>query len=140
MLSKAGQSRSASVLDVMDAYFPEVDASHKATVLSAIPCRYVVEWTALQRYGNWTRIESNWFGFAGNGADNREGFRRWLNETDVDTIVYLEAIPGPFFWGEEDQPRLHEELRDLLWGQKRFMLKESRDFSHLACRMTIWKR
>lgn len=129
-----------SILSVMNAYLPKLDSSRKATVLSAVPCRYVVEWTAIERDGNLDRIEDNWFGFAGDGLDNRAGFRRWLTQTDVDTVVFIEAIPGPFWWGESDQPRLHAELLDLMREQARFVKVQTQDFSDLCCRLTIWRR
>jgi hypothetical protein len=128
-----------STLDLTDFYLPELDRSQRCAILPTMAFRPTAEWTFLQRHGTLDRLEPTWFGFAGDGLDNRQGFRRWLETTSVDTLVYLERYPGLCAWEDAGECR-HAELRDLLRTQHAFVRVKEKDFSHLSCTVTVWKR
>jgi hypothetical protein len=127
----------ASVLDLVDCYLPELDASRRATILSAQAIKPLAQWTYLQRHGRLDGLEDNWYGF---GAANRVGFLHWLRATHCDTLVYVEAVPGRALWEDVPEARLHAELGDLVRGQQVFELAREQGLPHLACRVQVWKR
>jgi hypothetical protein len=132
--------RRPCVLDLTDFYLPELDHSRRATVLSEVCVRSLVEWTYLQRHGQLDGLERHWYGFAGGGLDNRQGFRRWLDTTATDTIVFIERRPGKFLWEVFAEERTHAELGDLLRAQTVFHKVKEQGFPQLDCVVSVWKR
>jgi hypothetical protein len=128
-----------STLELTDFYLPELDRSRRCTILPTMAFRPTAEWTFLERYGTLDRLEGTWFGFADDGLDNRQGFRRWLETTSVDTLVYLERRGDQCAWENASECN-HAELRDMLQTQHAFVRVREKDFPHLSCVVTVWKR
>jgi hypothetical protein len=129
-----------SLLDLTDAYLPDLDHANRATVLAAVPVKPLVQWTYLERFGRFDRLEENWYGFGPPGENNRQGFANWLRSTSCDTIVYLDRTPGPYVWEDVADTRLHAELRDLLFAQNVFHEVARREFPRTGCTVHIWRR
>jgi hypothetical protein len=133
--------QAGSALDVTDYYLPDLDHAHQAAVVSETPMRFLGEWTYLQRRGRLDGLEDVWFGFAGDGLDERGGFERWLQTTKTDTLVVVELSPRPTDSGEGVMERGHyAAVRDLLLGQQVFHKVKSRLFPQQACTVSVWKR
>jgi hypothetical protein len=132
-----------SVLDLPDFYLPALADSQRSTILATLPMRYVAEWTFLERYGKLDRLETHWLGFGSGATDNRDGFRRWLETTACDTIVFVDNLPASIPMRRIGvQAKLHAELRDALEGQTAFRGVERREFPGLewGCVVSIWRR
>jgi hypothetical protein len=128
-----------TLLDVTDSYVPDVLASRRATVLAAVPVRTLTQWTILERVGA-DRLEEHWYGFGGDGTDDGERFRNWIESTACDTIVAVDALPGKPLWegGPECQRVAH--LIDLLPSQDVFHLSREQHFPQLRFRVQVWRR
>jgi hypothetical protein len=130
-----------SLLVPVDFYLGELDASRRATILTAVPVKPLTQWTALQRYGRLDRLEEHWYGFAGDGRDNRQGFAHWLRTTDCDTLVFLDQYgPAPACWQDLPECVAAAQVRDLLPAQREFRLVKDRAFPEQGCRAQVWKR
>jgi hypothetical protein len=129
-----------SVLELTEYYLPELDDSHQATVLSGISIRPLAEWTYMQRYGSLDHLEKNWYGWGGDREANREGFVRWIQTTNTDTIVWVEQRPGPLVWERFVEDQRHWDINDLLKAQTVFHKVKEREFPHLSCAVAVWKR
>jgi len=130
-----------SVLDLTDYYLPDLASSKQGTVLSAVPVRFLAQWTYLERYARPNGLEQRWWGFGAPGEANRQGFQRWLQSTRSDTLVYFDALPDRNgFWEPTPEVRPHAEIRDLLFSQQDFRLVKRRDFPGHACSVSVWKR
>jgi hypothetical protein len=130
----------ACVLELTDAYLAELGRAGRATVLATVPVKPLAQWTYLERYGRFDRLEENWYGFGTPGAANREGFRAWLQTTRCDTLVLLERTAEPAVWEEVADVALHAELRDLLEAQQVFRPVQARHFPRHGCRVSVWRR
>lgn len=128
-------------LDLVDFYRADLEQARRATVLAALPVKPMAQWTILERDGRLDRLEENWYGFAGNGCDNRDGFRHWLDTTECDTLVFFDHLyPGPSPWDVFPDCHAHAQLRDLLRGQNEFRLVKDQTFLPHGCRVQVWKR
>jgi hypothetical protein len=130
--------QAVSMLDVTDAYLPEVKASKQAAIFAAVPVKPLAQWTFLQEKGALDHLDENWFGFGAAGAENRRGFQGWLETTTADTVVFVDRVPGSGFWEDVPECALHAELRDLLLGQRRFRLVKRRDLPEQGCRVYVF--
>jgi hypothetical protein len=129
-----------SFLEMTDCYLPDLDHSARATILSEVTVKPMVQWTYLERYGRWDRLEENWYGFGPPGEGNRQGFVNWLGTTSCDTIVFFERTPGPTIWEDLPECVLHAELRDLLEAQSVFRRDQRREFRQIGCAVSVWRR
>lgn len=132
-----------SVLDLPDFYLPALANSQRSTILATLPMRYLGEWTFLEQYGRLDRLETHWLGFGSSAADNRDGFRRWLDTTTCDTIVFVDNLPSSVPMQRTGvQASLHAELRGTLESQTIFRNVERREFPTLewGCVVSIWRR
>ncbi len=85
-----------SMLDVADTYLSEVESGGRTLLLTSLPLKPMAQWTWLERFGNFDRLEERWYGFGAAGADNRRGFAHWLQTTDCDTLAFCATtIPRP---------------------------------------------
>jgi hypothetical protein len=129
-----------SLLELTDAYLPVLDHAHGATVLAVVPVKPLVQWTYLERFGSFDRLEANWYGFGPPGEENRQGFLTWLQSTSCDTIVYLDRTPGPNGWEDVSDTQLHAELRDLLFAQNVFHEVSRRELPRAGCTVHVWQK
>jgi hypothetical protein len=128
-----------SLLELTDAYLPFLDHANRATVLAAVPVKPLVQWTYLEHFGTFDRLEENWYGFGPPGEGNRQAFQTWLRSPACDTIVYLDRTPGPNIWEDVPDTRLHAELRDLLFAQNVFQEVSRRAFPRAGCTVHVWR-
>jgi hypothetical protein len=130
-----------SLLDVTDSFAPDLDCAGRATVLATVPVKPLVQWSFLERRGGFRGLEENWEGFGGGemGESNRAGFRRWLEQTRCDTLVFVDRLPGGN-WEEVGEIRYHQELRDLLQQQNTFHPVKEVPFPRHGCRVLVYKR
>jgi hypothetical protein len=130
-----------SLLDVTDSFAHDLDTSRQATVLATVPVKPLVQWAFLERRGGFAGLEENWDGFGGGelGENNRAGFRRWLEQTRCDTLVFVDRLPGGN-WEEVGEIRYHQELRDLLLEQDTFHPVKEIPFPRHGCRVLVYKR
>jgi hypothetical protein len=134
----------ASILDVTDGYLEALNGAEPVTILSAVPFRFLSEWTYTERYGTHARLDSHWFGFGSPGESNRQGFQRWLATTRCATLVFVERLPGAgdccYTNPKEPECLFHEELAPLLQAQTTFRLIERQDHPQHGLSVTIWRR
>ncbi len=130
--------RTASVLDVTDAYLPDVKASRQTAIFAAVPVKPLAQWTFLQQKGALESLENNWYGFGAAGEENRQGFLHWLQTTPCDTLVYVDRLGTAGDWEEVPECALHAELRDLLLSQKTFRLVKRHDLPQLGCSVLVF--
>jgi hypothetical protein len=130
-----------ALLAPVEFYLPELDRARRVTILTTVPLKPLTQWTALQRYGRLDRLEENWYGFAGAGRDNRQGFAHWLRTTDCDTLIFLDQL-GPTAPGWQEMPECATaaQVRDLLPAQQEFRLLTECAFPENGCRVQVWKR
>jgi hypothetical protein len=129
-----------SLLDLTDSYLSELSPTHRLAVVSTLGIKPLVQWTYLERFGTLDGLENLWWGFGPVGDANRQGFRRWLEATDCDTIVTCESLHGGP-WGEEFSERsIQQEMHDVLPKQSRFNLRSRHELPHLNAVVTVWKR
>jgi hypothetical protein len=129
-----------SMLDVADAYRADIESGGRTLILTSLPFKPMAQWTWLERFGNFDRLEERWYGFGAAGAENRRGFAHWLRTTDCDTLVFCATtIARP---GVDSGPEcaLHAELEEVLSDQRVFRLVRQHELPHLACRVQIWRR
>jgi hypothetical protein len=132
-----------SLIDVTDSYLPDLDGSKPVTVLPAVGIWPQVQWTFFERNGGLTRLQDHRSAFGPLGEANRQGFCNWLATTSDDTIVCIEALPGPLVetgWEQIEEIRLHAELRDVLNDQQQYRLARREEFPRHGCAVTVWKR
>jgi hypothetical protein len=144
-------SHQLSLLDISDFYLPAIASSPRPALLAAIPFRFVGEWTFLEHADPRRRLETHWFGFADEKRDNRQGFGDWLRQTECDTLVFVDRLPGSpgdeaFDYetaardGFRPECENHGPLRELLDSQTAFRLVEHKDFPKHGCTVSIWRR
>ncbi len=129
-----------SMLDVADAYLPNIQSHGRTLLLTSLPFKPMAQWTWLERFGHLDDLEERWYGFGASGTDNRHGFAHWLKSTDCDSLVFCEstiARPGVDSGPECDN---HDEIKGMLLEQRVFRLVQQRELPHLACRVQIWRR
>jgi hypothetical protein len=129
-----------SMLEVTDVYLSDLDRAHRTLFLTAVPLKPLLQWTFLERYGRFDRLEEHWYGFGASDAENRGAFAEWLRTTDCDTVIYFEKIAAKDWADAGPECRLHAELQDVLWMQQRFRLVKQHDVPHYACRVQVWQR
>jgi hypothetical protein len=130
----------ASLVDLADAYLPDLAHSGRAVVLAAVPVRTLTQWALLERCGRLDRLEEHWWGFAADRPGNRTAFAAWLRTTSCDTLVFVDRLPGRPRWEEGPELRLLADLLDLLRRQNVFRLVKERDFPEHCCRVLVWQR
>jgi hypothetical protein len=130
----------ASLLDVSDAYVPEIVAAGRATVLAAVPFRTLTQWALRERTGGLDRLEEHWYDFSAETLAGREAFLRWVRTTDCDTLVFLERLAGKLPWVVGPECDRHAGLLGLLKTQEHFRLVRQQDFPQQHCRVLIWRR
>jgi hypothetical protein len=126
--------------DVTDAYLPDLDSSGRALLLTTLPLKPMAQWTFLERYGCFDRLEERWYGFGGAGEANRRGFADWLRTTDCDTVIFCETTIAREGVDSGPECALHAELQDVLPAQTGFCLVEQHELPHHACRVQMWRR
>jgi hypothetical protein len=130
-----------SLLAPVDYYLAELDGARRATILTAVPVKPLTQWTVLQRYGRLDRLEEHWYGFAGDGRDNRAGLAHWLRTTDCDTLVFLDQFgTAAAWWQDLPECAAAAQVRDLLPAQQVFRLVKERSFPEHGCQVQVWKR
>jgi hypothetical protein len=130
-----------SLLELTEFCGDDLAASRHAMVLCEVPVRFLTRWAVLERRGEADFLECRWGGFGPAGPGNRDGFVRWLQTTDCDTLVsFEETKPGDVCWEAVEEVKLHAELRDLLHAQAVFRPVRRQEFPHHGCAVTVWKR
>ncbi len=129
-----------SLLDLTEAYLPDLAGSGRAAVFGAAPVRALTQWAVLERCGRLDRLEEHWWGFADDRPGNRAAFTAWLRSTPCDTLVYVDRLPGRPRWEQGPECLLHADLLDLLRRQDAFHLVKERDFPDHCCRVQVWRR
>jgi hypothetical protein len=104
----------------------------------------MAQWTFLERYHDFDRLEDHRSGFGPPGEPNRQAFRGWLKAAlPGTTLVFIDALPGPqaeIGWEEVSETEQHAELRDVLNEQQEFRLVRRQEFPRHACTVTMWVR
>ena len=130
---------SLSVLDVTDAYLPDIQTSKQTIILAAVPIRFLAQWTFLEQKGKLDQLNNDWwFGFGAPGAENRQGFLNWLGTTSCDTLVFVDRLPGVDNWEKGPESDLNADLRDPDLAQKKFQLVKCRDLPEHGCSVLIF--
>jgi hypothetical protein len=129
-----------SLMDLTDAYLPDIAGSGRAALLAAVPIRTLTQWAVLERCGRLDRLEEHWWGFAADRAGNRAAFASWLRTTSCDTLVFVGSLPGQPSWEGGPECQRHAELLELLGLQDAFRLVKERDFPEHGCRVLVWRR
>jgi hypothetical protein len=129
-----------SMLDVTDAYLPDLDSSTRALILTTMPLKPMAQWTFLERYGRFDRLEEHWYGFGEAGEANRRGFADWVRTTDCDTVIFCETTISRDGVDSGPESALHAELKDVLPAQTIFRLAGQHEFPRHACRVQVWRR
>jgi hypothetical protein len=129
-----------SLLDLTDAYLPEVARGGRTAVLGAVPVRTLTQWAVLERCGRLDPLEEHWWGFADDRPGNRAAFAGWLRTTACDTIVFVDRLPGRPRWESGPELVRHADLLELLRRQDAFRLAKQRDFPDHCCRVLVWRR
>jgi hypothetical protein len=127
-----------SLLDVADSFVPDVVASRRATVLTAVPLRTLAQWTVRER-GGADRLEEHWYGFGGDGSDEGEQFRHWM-ATACDTLVVVDALPGKPLWEGGPECERIGRLAKVLPSQDVFHLTREQSFPQFRFRVQLWQR
>jgi hypothetical protein len=129
-----------SLLDMTDSYLGDLGPNHRLAIVSTLGIKPLAQWTYLERYGTLDGLENLWYGFGKTGYANRQGFLHWLETTDCDTIAVCESLNGGP-WGEDFGERtIHEQMRDLLPTQTRFVIRARHELRQANALVTIWKR
>ncbi len=131
-----------SLLDVTDFILPKLAGPQSVAVLPAVGIWPQVQWTFLERYGSFDRLEDHRYAFGPPGEPNRQAFRAWLNSTRVRTLIFIEPLPGPEArtpWEQIPENDLHAELRDVLEEQREFQRTDRREFPRQGCTVTVWE-
>jgi hypothetical protein len=132
--------QTASLLDVTEAILAEGDRADRLGLLPAVPLQSVARWNILTRHGRLDAVDFPRHGFGPPGDANREGFRRWIETTQSDVIVYLEPVGYPFGADQMCEVRPFLELGDLIERQGRFRLVRRQEFPRQCCRMLVYRR
>jgi hypothetical protein len=127
-----------SLLDVTDSYLPDVLTSKHATVLAAVPVRTLTQWALLERNGK-RRLEEHWYGFADDLEEQEERFRRWLDCTDCDTIIWVDALRGKRLWEGGPECDRVGELSEPLSSQHAFRLVREQCFPDVRFRVRVFR-
>jgi hypothetical protein len=69
-----------------------------------------------------------------------EGFRRWIEITKCDTIVYIDMRPGGSFFEPVPASESNAAVGRLLPNQNVFCLIEQIEFPSYGCVVTIWRK
>jgi hypothetical protein len=128
-----------TLLDVADSYVPDLLASRRATVLAAVPVRTLTQWTSLE-CGSADRLEEHWYGFGGDGTDDAQRFRHWIETTACDTIVVINGLPGKPLWEGGPECDRVARLVEVLPAQDVFHLSREQNFPQVRYRVQVWQR
>src|SRR5262249_43968350 len=79
-----------SLLDLSDAFVSDIGGCRKTGLLCEVPLRFQAEWALAERRHGCGGLECPWGGFGPPGQGNRDGFVRWLRDTDCDALVSIE--------------------------------------------------
>jgi hypothetical protein len=126
--------------DVTDTYLPDLDSSRRALLLTTLPLKPMAQWTFLERYGRFDRLEERWYGFGDAGEANRRGFADWVRTTDCDTVIFCETTIAREGVDSGPECALHAELKDVLPAQTVFRFVEQHELPHHACCIQVWRR
>ena len=129
-----------SVLDVTDAFLPDLADARRPAVFSNLPIKFVANWTYLQRYGRARPLETEIRGFDPAAPDAAVAFQRWLASTPCDTVVYVDIPPGSPFYSSLPGAAGLARYGALLERQSTFAIVRRRAFPEVGCTMTVWRR
>jgi hypothetical protein len=128
------------VLELTDAFLPEIEHSQRTAILSTMPMKFLSEWTCLERYQRRVAVETDVKDLEQSLGAERQAFDRWLATTSADSIVFIDiARTSPLF---EEVPvcATYEPLREWLASQTRFPAVRRWRFPQIDCTVTLWSR
>jgi hypothetical protein len=129
----------ASMLDVGEAICRESADAEQFTILTTVPFRFFAQWFLLEHPDAARKFEPHWWGYGQTGQTNRDGFRRWLDSTNCDTLVIVDGTP-PDTSGANVEVQRHLALREQVLAQKTFHLVKEREFPGQGCRLLVYRR
>jgi hypothetical protein len=120
-----------SVLDLTDAYLPQLADSRQPAVLSNVPMKFLAQWTYLQRFGRALRLETEV-----KGPD----FEQWLSATKCDTIIYVNIPPHTPHYANVAGCEAMQAYGELLAAQNVFEPVHHELLPKHGCTVTVWKK
>ncbi len=129
-----------SILDVTDAYLPDLADCRRAAVFSNLPMKSLTQWTYLKRYRRAQRLDTDIKGFDPLASDNQSCFDRWVAATECDTILYVEFAPGTTFHAFVPNCENLSQYGKMMKSQTRFSFVRYRTLPEHGCTVTVWKR
>lgn len=130
----------ASLLEVAEAYLPELEGSKRVAILCNVPLKFFSEWTYLQRYGGTRNVVTELNGYdPQRTAWTEEQLTQWFGSLKQDRIVLFDVPPKSYFYVDVT-PTDYVPLREQLKKQKAFVLQKRIDFQKYGCAVEVWKR
>jgi hypothetical protein len=127
-----------SALEIPESYLDDSRDSQRVALFATLPIQHDEEWPYLQRYPDRPRLEAFLRGFSTDVEQNRRLFERWLAQTPVDTIVFVDIhSEQTFHYGRYAH---YAQYRDLLAAQDRFVPVRRHALPQLECETSVWKR
>lgn len=128
------------VLDVIDAYLPEVTDSRDVVIIGNRPLKFISAWTFLQKVGEHGRLETDLRGFCTAPQQDRHSFDQWLKSTSCKTLVFVEVPRGSLFHDETPFP-IYDQVPAFLAEQQVFKKARTWEFPQYGgATVTLWKR
>ena len=129
-----------SATELMDCYLPHLAGARHPIVLSNRPLRFMTCWSYQDRYGRSGKLETEIRSFGPVPEANADAFKRWLETTTCDAVVFLHLPEGSRF--HELFPYfVYDRFPEWMTQQAVFHLVQTWTFPQLGGgTVTLWRR
>ena len=122
------------VLQVSEAYLPELAGTRRVAILSPAPNKFFVQWTYQDecRRTEGVIVDPDRMPAAGQ-------FKEWADREECDAIVWLDIVRGSAFFEPPEVPGA-KRVPKLLAEQTAFVQTWEREWPEYKCRVVVWRR
>jgi hypothetical protein len=129
----------ASLLDLTDTYLPDLDRGTKPLVLSNVCAPLWVKWSAIDRWGEAGRVETDFRSIGWFDPVTPEVFQLWLQSMTTDTVVFIDVPPGSDLYEAPPPIEANPLAEEILKGQSVFRMEKEVVVPNRG-RVIVWRR
>jgi hypothetical protein len=127
-----------SLRDLYEAYLPLIDGTEPTAIFANTP-EAAWRWPFLERFGHKTGLKTNMRDAGAFDPVTAEGAAKWLQNTAVKTVVYVEIPPTSPLFEPSGVPADNAAIKAVMLGQRAFRLEHRVRVRDLGT-VYVWKR
>jgi hypothetical protein len=134
----AGFTGAGSLLDLSDAYLPDLARCDRVAMFSTVPEREFPEWTYLERYprGAFEWPLEGWL----SAAQVRSHFDNWIASADAGAIIFFDIDPDSKNYAAIGDYRAYAQVQQMIPLVSDFRIHQQWNFPGRRCSITMWTR